>query len=186
MIDWREFDQNPVSHSAAHHLTSIQQLLEEQGYARVSDVARKLGITRGSVSVSLKGLRQRGLVIEDQHKHLGLSEEGHRIARGIHTKRVLFQAFLRESLGLPDELAELDACKVEHLVSDVTAEALALFLERRPADDEARAELAEQVKVLEKSIKEGRVETFPCKEIEDFSSELMRKNELENNTHDDE
>ena len=81
-MDWREFDQNPVSHSAAHHLTAIQQLLEDQGYARVSDVARKLGITRGSVSVSLKGLRQRGLVVEDQHKHLGLSDEGQRIARG--------------------------------------------------------------------------------------------------------
>ena len=97
-MDWREFDQNPVSHSAAHHLTAIQQLLEDQGYARVSDVARKLGITRGSVSVSLKGLRQRGLVVEDQHKHLGLSDEGQRIARGIHTKRVLFKAFLEKSL----------------------------------------------------------------------------------------
>jgi|APSaa5957512493_1039668.scaffolds.fasta_scaffold00467_5 Mn-dependent DtxR family transcriptional regulator len=126
--DWREFEQNPVSHSAAHHLTTIQWLLDDQGYARVSDVARHLGITRGSVSVTLKGLRQRGLVVEDDHKHLSLSEEGIQIARGIRTKRILIQALFREVLGVPDEVAEQDACKVEHLISDQTAEAAGGFL----------------------------------------------------------
>ncbi len=126
--DWREFDQNPVSHSAAHHLTTIQWLLDDQGYARVSDVARHLGITRGSVSVTLKGLRQRGLVVEDDHKHLSLSEQGVQIARGIRTKRILIQALFREVLGVPDEVAEQDACKVEHLISDQTAEATGGFL----------------------------------------------------------
>lgn len=185
MIDWREFDQNPVSHSAAHHLTSIQQLLEEQGYARVSDVARKLGITRGSVSVTLKGLRHRGLVVEDQHKHLGLSEEGYRIARGIHTKRILFQSFLRDSLGLPDQLAELDACKVEHLVSDVTAEALALFLERKVSKGQSEGERTEQVKALEKSIQDGRVESFPGDKVEALSVELEKLSETGNKDHGD-
>ena len=128
MSDWREFDQNPVSHSAAHHLTTIQWLLDDQGYARVSDVARHLGITRGSVSVTLKGLRQRGLVVEDDHKHLSLSEEGIHIARGIRTKRILIQALFREVLGVPDEVAEQDACKIEHLISDQTAEAAGGFL----------------------------------------------------------
>ncbi|MBT7640091.1 MAG: metal-dependent transcriptional regulator, partial [Planctomycetes bacterium] len=99
-----------------------------QGYARVSDVARHLGITRGSVSVTLKGLRQRGLVVEDDHKHLSLSEEGIQIARGIRTKRILIQALFREVLGVPDEVAEQDACKVEHLISDQTAEAAGGFL----------------------------------------------------------
>ena len=126
--DWREFEQNPVSHSAAHPLTTIQWLLDDQGYARVSDVARHLGITRGSVSVTLKGLRQRGLVVEDDHKHLSLSEEGIQIARGIRTKRILIQALFREVLGVPDEVAEQDACKVEHLISDQTAEAAGGFL----------------------------------------------------------
>ncbi|MDE0961335.1 MAG: metal-dependent transcriptional regulator [Planctomycetota bacterium] len=128
MSDWREFDQNPVSHSAAHHLTTIQWLLDDQGYARVSDVARHLGITRGSVSVTLKGLRQRGLVVEDDHKHLSLSVEGLRIARGIRTKRILIQALFREVLGVPDNVAEQDACKIEHLISDQTAEAAGGFL----------------------------------------------------------
>lgn len=181
-MDWREFDQNPVSHSAAHHLTAIQQLLEEQGYARVSDVARKLGITRGSVSVSLKGLRQRGLVVEDQHKHLGLSDEGQRIARGIHTKRVLFKAFLEKSLGLPADLAEMDACKIEHLISDLTAEALAIYIDRR----EDASDRDQQVNALEDSIREGRVEAFPGKEIETISERLQSSSEEQSKDNDDE
>ncbi|RTZ91682.1 MAG: hypothetical protein DSY92_03935 [Planctomycetota bacterium] len=127
--DWREFDQNPVSHSAAHHLTTIGDLHDEVGYARVTDVARHLGITRGSVSVTLKGLRHRGLVVEDEHKHLSLSVEGQRIAQGIRTKRILIQALFRDVLGVPDEIAEQDACKIEHLISDMTAEAAGSLLE---------------------------------------------------------
>ena len=185
-MDWREFDQNPVSHSAAHHLTAIQQLLEEQGYARVSDVARKLGITRGSVSVSLKGLRQRGFVVEDQHKHLGLSDEGLRIARGIHTKRILFQAFLRDSLGLPGELAEMDACKIEHLISDVTAEALAIYMERREGDSAVSKDREQQVDSLENSIRVGRIEAFPGKEVEAYSDKLQNRPSEESKDSDDE
>jgi Mn-dependent DtxR family transcriptional regulator len=183
LIDWREFDHNPVSHSAAHHLTSIQQLLEEQGYARVSDVARKLGITRGSVSVTLKGLRQRGLVVEDDHKHLGLSEEGLRIARGIHTKRILFQSFLSEHLGLPLNLAEQDACKVEHLVSDVTAEALALFLESRSVESKEREA---QVHSLEGRIKDGSVDIFPSDRVQTLSSELEKNSSSTHKDNEDE
>ena len=185
-MDWREFDQNPVSHSAAHHLTAIQQLLEDQGYARVSDVARKLGITRGSVSVSLKGLRQRGLVVEDQHKHLGLSEEGQRIARGIHTKRVLFQAFLEKSLGLPADLAEMDACKIEHLISDLTAEALAIYIDRREDANDSSSDREQQVNALEDSIRDGRVDIFPGKEIETISERLQNNSEEQSKDNDDE
>ena len=49
MDAWKEFDQNVVSHSAAHHLMAVDDLVQRLGYARVSDVARRLSITRGSV-----------------------------------------------------------------------------------------------------------------------------------------
>ena len=78
MDSWKEFEHNPITHSAAHHLVAIAELLEKFGYARVSDVARLLEITRGSVSVTLKGLKQRGLVTEDGRRFLGLSDDGAR------------------------------------------------------------------------------------------------------------
>jgi len=120
--DWREFDQNPVSHSAAHHLVAISELTEEFGYARVSDVARTLNITRGSVSVTLKGLKGRGLVTEDDRRFVGLSEEGARIVRTVQAKRQVMKTLMVELLNVPEEVAERDTCKIEHLISDVTAE----------------------------------------------------------------
>ena len=177
MTGWREFDQNLVSHSAAHHLTTIQFLLDEFGYARVADVARHLGITRGSVSVTLKGLRQRGLVIEDEHKHLGLSDEGVRIARGIHIKRILLQTLFRDVLGIEDEVAEQDACKVEHLVSDDTADAVGRLLHKIETG-KAPQQMQKMMKELEKE-SSGTVSDFPSEKIQKFA-ELLEQRQTEN------
>ena len=86
-------------------------------------------------------------------------------------------------MGIEDELAELDACKVEHLVSDVTAEALALFLERKVSKGESEGERSLQVKALEKSIEDGRVDVFPSDNVEALSVELEKMSEMGNNDH---
>lgn len=124
MDTWKEFDQNVISHSAAHHLMAIDDLLGKLGYARVSDVARLLNITRGSVSISLQPLKRAGLVEQDENRHLRLSEEGQRLVGAIKTKRLLVRRLLEEVLGVPAEQAEIDACKLEHLVSNITAQHL--------------------------------------------------------------
>lgn len=121
MDAWKQFDQNPVTHSVAHHLVAIAELLEEYGYARVSDVARKLAITRGSASITLKSLKQRGLVTEDDRRFLGLSEEGETIANSIRAKKRVMKMLLIDFLGVEDEQADIDTCKIEHLLSDETA-----------------------------------------------------------------
>jgi Mn-dependent DtxR family transcriptional regulator len=61
---WKEYEENTLTHSAAHYLMTIRELLEDRGYARVTDIARRLNITRGSCSISLKPLKRRGLVVE--------------------------------------------------------------------------------------------------------------------------
>jgi DtxR family Mn-dependent transcriptional regulator len=129
MDSWKHFDQNPVTHSVAHHLVAIAELLEAYGYARVSDVARMLEITRGSASITLKSLKNRGLVTEDDRRFLGLSEEGERIAHSIRAKRRIMRALLTDLLGVADPQAEIDTCKIEHLLSDETAERTAQLLE---------------------------------------------------------
>lgn len=125
---WKEFEQNPVTHSAAHHLIAIAELRESHGYARVSDVARALNITRGSASLTLKALKQRGLVLEDENRFLLLSEEGEALAVAVRGKKYLVQRFLHESLGVCEHQADVDACKIEHLLSDEAAHQLAKFL----------------------------------------------------------
>jgi len=120
-MDWKRFDQNPVTHSVAHHLVAIAELREQYGYARVSDVARSLEITRGSASLTLKGLKGKGLVTEDERRFLGLSGEGQAIADIIRAKRRVMKELLTELLGVEEAQANVDTCKIEHLVSDETA-----------------------------------------------------------------
>ena len=128
MDTWKEFDQNVISHSAAHHLMAIDALIERLGYARVSDIARQLNITRGSVSISLGPLKKAQLVEQDENRHLRLSERGKDLVDAIKTKRLLIQRLLAEVLGVDPEQAEIDACKLEHLVSNQTARRMLAFL----------------------------------------------------------
>ena len=53
---WKEFEENEISHSAAHYLLAIDELHEDMGYARSIDIARELDITAGSCSTGLKSL----------------------------------------------------------------------------------------------------------------------------------
>lgn len=133
---WKEFDQNVISHSAAHHLMAIDDLIGRLGYARVSDVARQLNITRGSVSISLGPLKKAGLVDQDENRHLRLSERGQALVAAIKTKRHLIERFLTDVLAVTPEQATIDACKLEHLVSNATARQLLAFLRFVDADQQ--------------------------------------------------
>jgi Mn-dependent DtxR family transcriptional regulator len=115
------FEHEPVSHAVAHHLVAIAELLEEYGYARVSDVARRLGITRGSVSITLKGLKQKGLVTDDERRFLGLSDEGRKITDSIRAKKAVMKDLFVRFLRVNEKQAEQDTCKLEHLISPDTA-----------------------------------------------------------------
>ncbi len=129
METWKEFDANELTHSAAHHLLAIHELGEQYGgWARVSDIARQLGITRGSVSINLRGLKKRGLVETDEHHMVRLSVEGDRYVAGLTAKKAAVQAFLTDVLNVSALQAEIDSCKIEHLVSEETLERLNEFL----------------------------------------------------------
>jgi DtxR family Mn-dependent transcriptional regulator len=117
---WKEFSDNEITHSAAHHLLAIIELIEKRGYARVSDVAKHLEITTGSASTNLRALKERQLVEEDDNKFLHLSTEGKKLAEGIRDRRIVIYDFLTDVLGVNKEQAEIDACKTEHLFSKET------------------------------------------------------------------
>ena len=141
METWKEFDHNIITHSAAHHLMAIDELHRKLGYARVSDVARELGITRGSVSISLQPLKKAGLVAQDENRHLRLSASGQALVDAIRTKRTLMVRLLAEVLGVGGVQAEIDACKLEHLVSNETALRLVSFLRFLDSDSGFAREL---------------------------------------------
>ena len=124
---WKEFNENVVTHSAAHHLVAILELTDKRGYARVTDVAKHLNITTGSASTNLKGLKHKGLVIEDENRFVSLSEEGEKLSRAIVERREILLDFFANVLGVSQEQAEIDACKTEHLLSPETTKKMLAF-----------------------------------------------------------
>jgi Mn-dependent DtxR family transcriptional regulator len=125
---WKTYEENELTHSAAHHLMAVHELRSRHGYARVSDIAQHLKITKGSVSSAMKHLKERGYVREDHNRFLELTEKGAKVVAEIKAARVAFQRFLTHALGMDEDDAEIDACKVEHLVSAETRSRLTHFL----------------------------------------------------------
>ena len=130
---WKGFHESPVTHSAAHHLEAVHRLTSEHGYARVTDIARYLGITKASVSTTLKSLAGRDLVAGDDNGFFRLTETGREMILGIEAKRHVLTRFFQQVLGLDPGLAEAEACKIEHLLSTEAGERmmkLVRFLDR--------------------------------------------------------
>jgi DtxR family Mn-dependent transcriptional regulator len=125
---WKKFEENNITHSAAHHLLAILELREKRGYARVTDVARELNITTGSASINLKSLKAKQLIVEDENKFLALSSEGEGLARAVLNRKKILNDFLTNILKVSPEQAEIDACKTEHLISAETAKKLEEFM----------------------------------------------------------
>lgn len=159
---WKFFDRNVVTHSAAHHLMTISELLENKGYARVTDVARRLEITRGSASITLKALKQRGYVQEDENKFLRLSQEGERLSHSIQSKRMILIKFMRDVLEVEAEQAEIDACKIEHLISTETGEKLLRFLKYLFSNDPGAKAFLDAYRSFENSCQGATDECEVC------------------------
>ena len=104
--------------------------LEYGGWARVSDIARELCITRGSVSINLRALKKRGYVATDEHRMVKLSPKGSEIVQAIKIRKTLLKSFLTEVIGVSEHQAEIDSCKIEHLISQETSEQLSRFIEQ--------------------------------------------------------
>lgn len=139
---WKSFEENLLTHSAAHYLMTIRELLGAQGYARVTDIAKRMNITRGSCSISLKPLKKRGLVVEDANKFLTLSEEGRHLAEIVERNDELLEALFRDVLGLDPDQAEIDACKIEHLLSLEASIKLCHFIECFRSGEKAARDFA--------------------------------------------
>jgi Mn-dependent DtxR family transcriptional regulator len=126
---WRDFEKNDVSHSAAHYLMAIDSLHREYGYARCTDVAERLEVTRGAASMAVAHLKKRELVTEDAHKFLLLTTAGRRVARQVRRNYGILARFFEEVLNVTPEVAQADACKMEHLVSLETGRRLLRLME---------------------------------------------------------
>lgn len=125
---WKKFDEIELTHSSVHHLMAIFDLLQIHGYVRAVDIANYLNISRSSVSITIRKLKNRGYVTEDENKFYRLAAPGEQLIQTVLTKRGIIRIFFREVLNLPDHLAEAEACKIEHLLEEETGQKLMSFI----------------------------------------------------------
>ena len=112
-----------IYESAEDYLEQILVLLEEKGYARSTDIAESLGVTKPSVSVAMKKLRENGYIVMDAENYITLTDQGMEIAERIYTRHKALTKFLVQ-IGVDEKIAREDACKIEHDLSNETFQAL--------------------------------------------------------------
>lgn len=108
-----------IRESAEMYLETILILKKRSDTVRMIDVAEEMNFSRPSVSVFLRDLRDNGYIESDENGYISLTESGSAIAERIYERHRFLTQFL-SSLGVSQETAAADACKMEHDISDET------------------------------------------------------------------
>lgn len=112
-----------VSEAIENYLETIYILSLQQEDVHAVDVCSYLSYSRPTVSIVLRQMRESGLVTVGEDNHIHLTDEGRAIAVRIYERHTLLTRLLAE-LGVPKDVAQRDACKIEHDLSEETFEAL--------------------------------------------------------------
>lgn len=118
-----------IHQSAEDYLEKILMLIERNGYARSVDIAKELKVTKPSVSIAMKRLRENNYIEMNREGHITLLPAGRAVADRIYDRHKVIAAFLRE-LGVSEETASEDACKVEHVLSEESFSAVCRFVHK--------------------------------------------------------
>ena len=119
-----------IHESAENYLETILVLQKRNGNVRSIDIANELEFSKPSVSVAMKNLRNNGYITVDDAGSIRLLPEGERIAREIYEKHMMLTRCLT-AIGVPEDIAAEDACRIEHVISRESFDAIKAFVDRR-------------------------------------------------------
>lgn len=112
-----------IQESAENYLETILVLHKRKGAVRSIDIANEMNFSKPSVSVAMKNLRQGGYVKVDDDGSIILLDKGQEIAEKIYERHTLISEWLT-AMGVDAEVAAEDACRIEHVISAETFDAL--------------------------------------------------------------
>ena len=119
-----------IQESGEMYLESIYVLSKKGGLVRSVDVGEYLGYSKPSVSRAVGLLKKGGYVLMDKDGHLTLTDTGFETAQKIYDRHTLLSQVLIK-LGVREEIATADACKLEHAISDESYEAIKNYMEQK-------------------------------------------------------
>lgn len=112
-----------IHESAENYLETILILHNRLGMVRSIDIATELGFSKPSVSVFTKNLRENGYILVDKDGYITLTDAGRAIADKIYERHQMIAEILM-ALGVDEETAYRDSCKIEHDISDKSFECM--------------------------------------------------------------
>ncbi|MGD8401870.1 MAG: metal-dependent transcriptional regulator [Bacillota bacterium] len=119
---------NQISPSLEDYLEAILHLKAENDIIRVTDLADKLHVAKSSVNQAVIKLMEKKLITHERYGPLELTELGIKRAQEVDERHRLLKCFFDQVLGVEEQVAEKDACNIEHYISAATLEKLVNFL----------------------------------------------------------
>ena len=116
-----------VKESAQNYLETILILSRKRPAVRSIDIATELNFKKSSVSVAMKNLRQKNHITVTKEGYIYLTESGMEIAEMIYERHELISSWL-EKLGVDKKIASEDACRIEHVISKESFEAIKKYI----------------------------------------------------------
>jgi len=116
--------------SGENYLETIYILKERLGSVRSIDVVRELNFSKPSVSRGVGLLKEDGYIVVDEDGFLELTEKGRKKAESVYEKHIVLTSFFMKVADVPEEIAEKDACRLEHIISPETYSGIKEFLEK--------------------------------------------------------
>ncbi len=114
--------------SGENYLETILLLKEENEHVRSIDVAHKLNYTKPSISRAMGILKESGLIDIDQSGHINFTPEGKAKAEMIYERHRLITEFLIRALDVDFDTADQDACRIEHIISQKSFDAIKKYM----------------------------------------------------------
>lgn len=116
------------------YLETIYLLESNHGHAHVVDIAKQLSVSKPSVTKAIKQLKNQGYVDTEKYGTITLTDKGREKSEEVYRNHQLIELFLVHSLNLSAEQAGINACKIEHILSEEMIEAIKSYLKKNNID----------------------------------------------------
>lgn len=121
--------------SGENYLETILVLHKRTGHVRSVDIANELGYSKPSISRAMSILKNKGLIAFNQDGSIVLTDSGRSMAESIYERHQYICDYLVHALNVPPDIADADACRIEHIISELTFLRIKSWVTRHRASD---------------------------------------------------
>lgn len=122
-----------MTQSLEDYLETIYLIIQTNKVARVKEISERMNVKKPSAINAIKELGKRGLLHHEKYGYIELTDEGIKAAEIIFEKHKMIKKFLIDVLGVSEEVAENDACQMEHILTKETLDSIEKFMTKNKA-----------------------------------------------------